>query len=279
MRYFRILHAGCTELPAQSGEQQGHDLQTLIKWSVSKLVECSIRDRSGQDTVNLIILLVFVEQFKVIGEVLRDLRILQILDRHLGIHLLSEHFIRTDDLGQIFPASCCDKALAVHGSLAPEKILPVYLKVRDHSIMDPDAVCIILPDFKVRLHIDHLDTVQRDYVEIPHRLVIFRGIPGRDNDPSARDLLVSESLLLQELKHGRRQRLRHTVDLVDEQDPFCLAGCFHPVIDRSDDLAHGILRDLEAASAVFLLGDKWKSHRTLPGVVRDGIGHQGKVTL
>ena len=279
MGRFRILCLHGAKACPEPCQEQRHDLQPLVKGRVAKPVQRSFRDRSGQNAVHLIILPVFIEQLQIVGKVLRDLRILKILHCHLHIQSYAGAFIGIDELGQVLPASCRYESLPVHGGLAPEEILPVDIQVGDHRAVDPGIVGIFLPDLEIRIHVDHLDTVQRDHVKITHGLIVFRGIAGCDDDPPFRHLLVAEGLLLQELQHGRRKGLGHTVDLVNEQDPFLLAGQFHSVIHRSNDLAHGIFRHLISPSAVFLLRNKRKTHRALPGVMGDRIRDQRQVTL
>ena len=145
--------------------------------------------------------------------------------------------------------------------------------------MDPHLQGILLPHLIVLFHVDALDPVQRHHVKLPHRFVVLRRIPRRHDDPSLRHPLVSKSLALKELQHGRRQRLRDAVDLIDEQDPFPKPGLLHLLIDRSDDLAHGVLRHLPRLSPEGPLLDKRQTDGALPGVVSDGVGHKADTAL
>ena len=79
---------------------------------------------------------------------------------------------------------------------------------------------ILFPHPKVRLHINPLNTVQGNHVKLPDRLVVFRRVTGGRNDPALRNPVAAKCLALEELKHGRRQRLRDAVDFINEKNAF-----------------------------------------------------------
>ena len=56
--------------------------------------------------------------------------------------------------------------------------------------------------------------------------------------------MAAEDLVLQKLQHGRRERLRYAVDLVEEQNALAAPRGIHRLIDRGDDLAHGVFGHL-----------------------------------
>ena len=140
--------------------------------------------------------------------------------------------------------------------------------------MDVLPVRILLPHPQIRLHVNPLNPVQGDHIKFPHRLVIFRGIARSSDYPSLRYLMVSKGLALEELQHGGSQGLGYTVDFIDKENPFLQSGFFHPVIDGSHNFAHGVLRHRILFLAIGLFFNKGKAHRTLSGVMGDGIGYQ-----
>ena len=78
----------------------------------------------------------------------------------------------------------------------------------------------IFPEYLIiRLHLDFLHTVQRHHIEIPDGFVVLRRIAGSHDDPALRNRMISKGLALEKLQHGRSQRLRHTVNLIDKKNP------------------------------------------------------------
>ena len=76
--------------------------------------------------------------------------------------------------------------------------------------------------------------------------------------------MPSEDLILQELKHGGAQGLRHTVYLVEKQDSLTDTALFNGLVYRGYDLTHGIFGDGIFLSAKGLLRDIGKSKCRLP---------------
>ena len=137
--------------------------------------------------------------------------------------------------------------------------------------MDALFVGVFLPHIVVRLHINALQPIPCNNIEFPDRVVIFRRITCSDHNPAVGYTVPSEYLVLQKLQHGRGQGFRHTVDLVQEQNTLSETGALHHVIDRSNNLGHGVLGHTIFHTAVDLLLDKWQTKRALPGVVGHGI--------
>ena len=137
-----------------------------------------------------------------------------------------------------------------------------------------DALCpgIFLPHGEIRFHIDPLHTVQRDDIKFASRFVIFDRVSGGNDDPAFRDRVCAESFVLEKLKHGRDQRFRYTVDLINEENPLLAAAFFNRFIDRGDNLAHCVFRDRIFFALIILFHDNGKSYGTLAGVMRDSIG-------
>ena len=52
------------------------------------------------------------------------------------------------------------------------------------------------------------------------------------------------------------------------------AALFHHLIDRGNDLAHGVLRHVVLHPLILSVGDKGKPQGRLPGVVGHGVGDQ-----
>ena len=140
--------------------------------------------------------------------------------------------------------------------------------------MDTGLPGILPPDGVVLLHVDAADPVQCHHVKVTDRLIVLRRISRCHDDPPLRHFAVPKHLALEELEHGRGQRLGDTVYLVDKEDALGKAGLLHLVVDRCDDLAHGVLCDRIGLSAIDLLPDKGEADGALPGVVGDGVGHK-----
>ena len=137
----------------------------------------------------------------------------------LSVRFLSQAFIRLQKLGEIFPSSgrCKDSS---HGRLHAIEIISADLQICKDCRMDICLICVFFPDIIVHIHIDLLDAVKCHHIKIANRLIIFRRIACRHDDPAFRDLLIAEHLTLQELQHRRCQRLGYTVNLIDKKNPF-----------------------------------------------------------
>ena len=140
--------------------------------------------------------------------------------------------------------------------------------------MDACFVCIFLPDIKILLDIDLLDTVERDDIKIPDRLVVLRRVAGGHNDETFWHVVGAECFVLKELKHGRRERLGDAVYLVKEQNPFLHAAKLYLIIDGCDDFRHSVLSDRVFFAAVIALAYKRQTDRALPRVMRDRVRDQ-----
>ena len=136
-----------------------------------------------------------------------------------------------------------------------------------------------LPRPEVGLHADLLHTVERDHVELVHRLVVLRRVAGAGDDPPLGHRMAPERLELQKLQHGGVERLGHAVDLVEEQDAAPHPALLHVGVHRRDDLAHGVLGGLVLQALEFLVHDERQPERALARVVRHGVGHQADAQL
>ena len=86
--------------------------------------------------------------------------------------------------------------------------------------------------------------------------------------------MISESLILQKLQHGRSQRLGNAVDLIDEEKSLGESCVFDLIVDRRDDLTHGIFRHMDILPTVSLLRDKRETDSTLSRMVCDRVGDE-----
>ena len=213
-------------------------------------------------------------ELQIIRKIPGNLLMLDILGYDLPVRLFSQAFINLDELGQILPAPGRGKAFSIYRCLHLIKILLPQFQVRNDCRVNPLPVCILLPHAEVLLHINLFQPVQRHHVKVPHRPVVFRRVSRSNNDPALRHLLIAESLSLEELQHGGCQRFRHTVDLVNKQNPLPDAGLLDLVIHGGYDLAHRIFCDGKCLSAIIFFPNKRKPHRTLSGMVSDRICHQ-----
>ena len=137
----------------------------------------------------------------------------------------------------------------------------------------------VAPGGEVGLHVDALEAVPCGDVEIVRRAVVLGRVTGRHHDPAVRHAMASEDLVLQELQHRRRQRFRHAVDLVEEQDALALAGGLHGIVHGGDDLAHRVLGHVVLHAVVGLLRDEGQAERALARVVRHRVRHEPHVEV
>ena len=132
---------------------------------------------------------------------------LDILIYHLSVHFFVQYFIYLYQPGKIFPASGSGKNTTVYCVLHSVEILSAQLQIRDHSRMDSLLIGIFFPYFKIRLHIDSLDSVKSYYVKFADRFIIFRRVSCCHDHPSFRYFLIAKGLSLKKLQHHRRQGL------------------------------------------------------------------------
>ncbi len=89
----------------------------------------------------------------------------------------------------------------------------------------------------------------------------------------------AEGFILEKLQHGRNQRFRYTVDLIDKKNALFTAGLFNLFVDRSDDLTHRIFRYRIFFSLEVLFHDDRESDGTLTGMVSDRIRDKTNATF
>ena len=167
-----------------------------------------------------------------------------------------------------------DEALAVHGGLDAIEVPLLDLQIGEHRRVDSLLVGVLLPGVKVGFHVNALEPVPGDHVELPHGVVVLRRVARRHHDPALRHPVAAENLILQKLQHHRGQGLGHAVDLVQEEDALLDPGVLHQVVHGGDDLAHGVLGHVALHAAIGFMDDEGQAQGALPGVVGHGIGHQ-----
>ena len=201
------------------------------------------------------------------------------MDDELLIHRQVVLLVQVNHLAQVVPAPGGDEPLAVHRGLHLVEVTLPDLQVRHHRRMDVLLVGKLLPGIEVRLHVDALEPVPGNDVELPDGAVVLRRVAGSDHDPALRHPMAAEDFILQKLQHGRGQRLADAVDLVQEEDALLFAGGLHSLVHGGDDLAHGVLGDLVLLAVKDLLLNEGQTQGALPGVVGHGVGHQAHVQL
>ena len=266
-------------LLGQSVQQQTQQAQPLVEAGGTGPVHDLPGDVAAEDAVDLIIRPVSVEKIVVNSEILGDPGVLEILDHQILVHGQAVLFKKTDHVAQIRPASGCDEALSVHGGLDPEEIGLFDIQIGGDGGVDAGAQGKLLPDAVIGLHVDALQAVPGDDIEVPDRAVELRRVAGGDHDPAVGNTVTAEDLELQELQHGGGQSLGNTVDLIQEQDALPEAGLLHGVIHAGDDLGHGVLADSVLPAAVDLLLDEGQTQGALPCVMGHGIAHQPHAQL
>ena len=207
-------------------------------------------------------------------EVARHLRVLEVLENELArdrqAHLLVDRY----DAAQVLPAAGGDELLAREISLHDVEVLLLDVEVGEDRAMDAHLVGVALPGFDIRGDIEALHTVEGHDVEVAHRAVVLRRVAGGDDHESVRDLVGAEGLVLEELEHHRGEGLGHAVDLVEEEDALVDAGALDLLIDRGDDLGHGVLGDGILLAAERALRDEREADGRLACVMRDGVRHE-----
>ena len=138
---------------------------------------------------------------------------------------------------------------------------------------------IAAPHRIVGFHVELAQAVERDDVELVHRLVVLGRVAGAHNDPVLGHLMAPERLELQELQHAGVQRLAHAVDLVQEQDAAPLAGRLHVVVNGAHDLAHRVFRGVVLVTFEIPLHDLRQAQGALAGMVRHRVRHYADAKL
>ena len=132
----------------------------------------------------------------------------------------------------------------------------------------------LAPHVVVGLNLDALQAIPRGDVEVVGRAVVLGRVAGRYDDPAVGHGMAAEDLVLQKLQHGRRERLRYAVDLVEEQNALAAPRGLHRLIDRGDDLAHGVFGYLVFHAVIGFRRDERQAQRALAGMVGHGVGHE-----
>ena len=197
---------------------------------------------SFQNMLQTIILFIFFKQFQIHCKILGNSPVLNILMHHFTVCFFPKYLVSLQKFRQILPASCCSEFSSVYACLHLIEILFLKLQIRADRRMNLRTIRIFLPYIIIFFHFDLLDSIQCHNVKITHRLIIFRRISCSYNDPSFRNLLISERLTLKKLQHGRSQSLRHAVDLINKENTFFHTGLLYFLVDGSNDLTHGVFR-------------------------------------
>ena len=126
------------------------------------------------------------------------------------------YFRQECDLSSVYDIAL-PKAGPLWKALLPEQVDPTFdewmvlmLALMPHlspQVLDIFFVSIFFPDPVIWLHHNLLHTVKCYDIKIAHGLVVFRRVSCRYDHPAFRNLMISESFALQELKHCRCQCL------------------------------------------------------------------------
>ena len=144
-------------------------------------------------------------------------------------------------------------------------------QVRKNRGVQTFCTCILFPDIQIRFYIDTLYTVKCHNVKFSGRFVVFDRISGGYDDPSRRNRMSAEGLILKKLQHSRNQCFGDAVDLINKKNAFTAAGLFDLFVNGSNDLTHRIFCDRILFSLKLLFYDDGKSDSTLSCVVCDRI--------
>ena len=181
-----VLHDGA-QFPDDGVQNQPQKGQALVKFGRLGPILDGLPGLPGQNAVHLVVAAVLVEEVIVDGEILGHRGVLQVLPHKLFIHGEAVGLIELDHLAQVVPAPGGYKALSVYRGLDFIKIGLFDLQIREDDGVDALLIGVFLPHIEVGLHIDALEPVPGDDVELPHRVVVLRGIAGRHDDSSRRE--------------------------------------------------------------------------------------------
>ena len=226
---------------------------------------------AGEDVGHLVVVLVLAEEVQVEREVLRDFGILEILGDKLPIDADALVTVGDDHATEVLPAARRDHASPVDAGAHLVEVFGLAGEIGGDGWVHAMGRGVVHPDAEVGLHVDALHAVHHRGIEITGRAVVLRWVTGRDDDPADGQTVLAEGLVLQELQHGRGQRLRGAVDLIEEEYALAHARPLDGVVGGGDDLAHGIAADLVAVTAELVLGDVGEPQGALARVMRDGI--------
>ena len=91
--------------------------------------------------------------------------------------------------------------------------------------------------------------------------------------------MASKGFVLKKLKHSRGQCLGDAVDLVDKEYSLLKSRLLNLIINRSHDLAHGVLRHRVLPASVFLFLNPGQPYRALACMMGDSISYQADAAL
>ena len=204
---------------------------------------------------------------------------LDILSDHICRDILVKLLINFHDSWQIFPTTRRCKLFAVNRCFHLIETVISKFQIRKNCRMNIFFECIFFPDTIIRFYCDLLDTIQCNNIKITDGFVVFRWITCCYDHPAFWNFMISKSFALQKLQHRRSQCLWNTVNLIDKQNSFSKSGFSHTVINARHNLTHRVLCRWIFPASIFFLRDKWKTDRTLSGVMCDRISDQCHTTL
>ena len=215
-RHHQIRFVGLLEIFGQPAQQQPHHAQAFIEGRFLQLCHGLLRIFAPQNIVHPVVGTIFFIQIQVIGKILGDFLMLQILIHQPFIHGQVHFLIDLQNGGQILPAPGGHEAFAVHRSFHGVKMVLSDFQIRSNGTVNALFIGVFLPDGEVRFYVDFLHTVQCHHIEFPDAFVIFRGVACGGDKPAIGHLMGAEGLCLQKLQHSRGQCFGGAVDLVDK---------------------------------------------------------------
>ena len=274
-----LFHHGVAQPSAQGVRDQPHERHPFVERGLAGALDHALLGGAFQYALDLIVGAVLREQVVVYREALRDLGVLHVLPDQQLVHGDALLLVQLHHGGEVVPAARRDERLAVHGGLHAVEVVALDIEVREHGGVHARLHGEVAPGGEIGLHVDALEAVPGGDVEIVRRAVVLGRVAGRNHDPPVGHAVASEDLVLQKLQHRGRQRFRHAVDLVEEQDALALAGGLHRVVHGGDDLAHRVFGHVVFHAVVRLLRDERQAERALARVVRNRIRHEPHVEV
>ena len=257
---------------AKSFHQHGDDRQALVKLSSLSFLDCTSRNIACNNIGDCIIYTILLKQVIIYCKLAGTLLIGDVLHNEFLCYRESITFICLDFRRQVFPSSGSDILLSVNSGFdIIEPLSVVGLQECSNCRVNTCIVCVFLPASEISINHQHLQTVLGSHVKFLNGFVVLRWVTCCNNNPSFRNRLVTKSLILQEKQHSRCQRLRNTVDFIQEQNAFFLSSALDYIIHTGDNLAHCIFRLCICLPIISYFFQVRQANSTLSGVVCHGV--------
>jgi len=266
-----LVLTGSMDAGEKGGVEKTHDCHALIERCLLDGHGHLGTRRAVEDVVHAAVALVLGKELEEEREVLRDVRVLDVLGDELLIGMKANLLVGHEHARKVLPTAGGDQTRAVHDLAYMVEALGLALEVGDDGRVHLVRHRVVTPDVEVGLHVDALHAVERGGIEVTGGTVVLGRVASRDDGPSRRQTMLAERLELQELEHGRGERLGYAVDLVEEEYALLDARLLDDIIDRCDDLAHRVAAHTIGLVTVLRLLDVREADGALTRMVRHRV--------